>query len=285
MNGTFLLGILLDRYILTPFGHYLRLIRPYYSIPFSFEDEVMGFVELPDDVDGAFVAFFAPCSTYSLTELGLEYFNVKPTRFNFVGPGGLNFSSLAESVLKSEISLGVFIEMATHFGPLMQAAGGATPPPERVYDMRAVQLGDDECWADISFADNMPLAHLYLALGEVFGLKMNNDYSVFHDEAENRFAEYPGPRRAEKLKTNRPPATETALNQLDLEAKNAVLLVAYKQSAPFSTEPQIIRIGLELTATAPPEKGAGYPFITRMSPALTAQTQERYSDEGEHNEK
>jgi hypothetical protein len=186
---------------------------------------------------------------------------------------------MADTVLKSDVSLGVFIEMATHFAPLMQAAAKAAPPPAAIYTMRATRTDDAEMWADINFADNMQLSHLYLALGEVFGLKMNDDYSVFHDEAENRFAEFPGPKREQH--PGRPPAAATMLNQLDFEAKNAVLLVAYKQSVPFGPPPQTVRILLTLVHTLPPERGAGYPFITRLSPALSEETQERYMDNEE----
>jgi hypothetical protein len=78
----FEMGMLLDKWFITPFGYYFRFITPYYSYSYSFEEELgfyVKFLNMKTDEfsDEAFdAAIYSPCTSYCLSELGAEFFNL-----------------------------------------------------------------------------------------------------------------------------------------------------------------------------------------------------------------
>jgi hypothetical protein len=261
LSGTFVMGIVLDRFFFTPFGHFLRLIRPMYALPFAFTEEVVDYVNVCDDPEEAFVAFFAPCSSYTLTELGLKLFKMKATPENFFNVKDLPFDSMKESIFVSEDSLELFVQMAQHLSPLALANG----MPGMIYTFRIRLESDSAVWMHLHIAENNTLDALYEEIAEYFDLKANGDYSFFHDKTENRFAENQTKKRAAKAKSPKTTADKTTLSELDFEHMNTLLMSAYGQAAIFANDPPTIRFQLERLSEKEPNLQEMYPQPGRMS--------------------
>lgn len=78
---SFMLGLNIDKWFLTPFGYYLRLIDPCYLCNFSYYDEMEFFMAVHKEVQehGGTMdpALYSPCTFYRLTELGAELYDTK----------------------------------------------------------------------------------------------------------------------------------------------------------------------------------------------------------------
>ena len=261
LSGTFVMGIVLDRFFFTPFGHFLRIIRPMYALPFAFYEEVGDYVNVCEDPEEAFVAFFAPCSSYTLTDLGLQLLDIKPTEENYFDISQLPFDNMKDAIFVNNQSLATFVEMAQHLSPLVLSGG----LPGRIYTFRVRLESDTSVWMHLHVPDNLSLHQLYEEISEYFDLKDNEDFSFFHDKTENRFAEYPSAKRTAKAKNPRQSADECDLSDLDFEHMNCLILVAYNQAALFANEPQTVRLNLELMSEKEPAPGEMYPQPGRMS--------------------
>jgi len=266
ISGTFIMGIVMDRYFFTPFGHFLRLIRPLYALPFAIEDEITDFADSCDDPDEAFVAFFAPCSNYMLTDIGLKILNVKPTAENYFNAGELQFENMKDSIFASKESLEKFVEMATLLSP-MALSGGM---PSKVHVFRVRLESDSAMWLHIQLPDTFSLECLYDEIASYFKLKHNGEFSFFHDKIENRFAEYPSMKRVAKTKNPKTPAEECTLGELDFDHMKHMILAAYGQAQLFSQEAPVVRFTLERMSEKDPDFGETYPHISRVSKKLQA---------------
>lgn len=73
------MGILFDKYFLTPYGYYFKLINPYYGMPFDMVNEFMFIDSLAEDYGEIYLEdyediMYSPCTSYSLSKLGREYY-------------------------------------------------------------------------------------------------------------------------------------------------------------------------------------------------------------------
>ena len=261
LSGAFFMGIVLDRYFYTPFGHFLRIIRPLYALPFALAEELQAYVVVGGDPDEAFIAFFAPCSSYSLTDLGLKILNVKKTDSNYFNAADMNFENMKDTIFASEYAIEKFVEIAAIFSPVTSGGG----LPDKIYTFRTRLGSDSSVWAHVQVPDTFTLEELYDTLTGWFDLKNNGEYSFFHDKVENRFAEYPSSKRGAKTKTTKKPAELFTLAELDFEHMQTMILAAYGQSAIFSGEPPVVRLTLERLTSKDPDPDDLYPCISRAS--------------------
>jgi len=262
LSGTFVMGIVLDRFFFTPFGHFLRIIRPLYAIPFAFYEEVSDYINVCEDPEEAFVAFFAPCSSYTLTNLGLKLLNVAPTAENYFDAATvLPFEGMKNTIFQCDYSLATFVELAKHLAPL----GFANGMPGKIYNFRVRLESDSSIWLHLNIPESCTLDFLYEEIARYFDLKNNGEFSFFHDKTENRFAEYPSAKRAEKTKNPKTAAGETLLSALDFEHMNFLLLIAYNQSSMFAKEPPTVRLQLERLSVKDPDLDEVYPSVGRTS--------------------
>ncbi|MDR0273372.1 MAG: hypothetical protein LBI27_08670, partial [Clostridiales bacterium] len=170
LSGTFVMGIVLDRFFFTPFGHFLRIIRPMYALPFAFGDEVTDYINVCEDPEEAFVAFFAPCSSYTLTDLGLKLLDIAPNEENYFNASDLNFESMKNTIFADERTLVTFVKMAQYFSPF--AMGGF---PSQIYTFRIRLESDHSIWMHLHVPDNFTLENLYEEVAHYFNLKNNGE--------------------------------------------------------------------------------------------------------------
>ena len=263
ISNIFILGILFDRFFFTPYGYFLRLIRPMYTLPFCFEDEINDFVDFSDEAHEAFVAFFAPCSSYKLTGLGLSLLNTEATLENTFNANDLPFDSMIDIMFKDEESLANFVDMAGQIIPRMFDS----IMKGQIYTLRVRLVDDPSMWIHIQISEKASLHELYEEVAIHFSLKANGDYSFFHDKAENTFAEYSSAKRANR--TKKPlKSTDALLAELDFDHQRHMLLVAYSQAMPFTPGQQTIKFELELLSEKPPDFAEQYPRCARISKAM-----------------
>jgi len=266
LSGTFVMGIVLDRFFFTPFGHFLRLIRPMYVIPFDFASEISDYTNVCDDPEEAFVAFFAPCSSYTLTDLGLEIIEVEPSSENYCDIADIiPFETMMDSVFSSPNAMAIFVEMARYLSPL---AGSL---PKNIYTFRIRLDEDPSAWIHLQISDTATLQELYEEIAHVFELEPSDDYSFFHDKTENRFAEYASPQKIKSSKSKKVSTKKTpdiTLEELDFNHMGHMVLVSYSQGIPFGKVPLSIRFNLERLNEKPPELKYIYPRVSRTSAVM-----------------
>jgi hypothetical protein len=269
LAGTFLMGVVLDQHFYTPFGQYLKLIRPIYVLPFDFAGEMEDFLNSKiRGRDEVFIAFFAPCSNYTLTDMGLRALGVKPNERNHYDVGRhIPFTVLKDSLFADPEMIEVLVKIAQL---LPSAAANATARP--VYTFRVRMESDPTLWIHLHMPASALLRDLYAEAAPYFPIRENNDYSFFHDETENRFAEYPSPKRATPRNKK---TTDTPLDALDFGRQSRMVLTVYNQALPFGGEPTTVRLGLEMMGKKTAEPGCEYPRVVRMSKAMQV-----YDDEG-----
>ncbi|MCL2421637.1 MAG: hypothetical protein FWD03_07260 [Defluviitaleaceae bacterium] len=257
IQGTFLMGVFLDKYFLTPFGHYLKLIRPVYMLPFDFKNEISVFLEATadDNDDEVGLAFYAPCSRYYLTELGLEYFNVKPNHANYL--------DIENKLLFSDISA-LFEKTPAKMSDIqhIRAISEAFEQEHRIYSIKVKYLSEPRLWLNIDVSDITNLHRLFLELAYYFDLDKNAEYTFYPDEAENPFMAYASPNQLRRTKK----ASEATLEELSPEAgQNMVLAVSYPR---ISGSKHKERWSMEVTRVNQGKTGQLYPVVTRLGKGL-----------------
>jgi len=260
LAGTFMTGVFLDKFFFTPFGHFLKLIRPLYVLPFEFSGEITDYVDVSDDPEEVMIAFFAPCSSYTLTDLGIEYFGVEKTADNYFDTANiLPFAQMKDTVFASEEALHIFVAIGKHIGALQYEE-----EPEAVHTFRVRREDNPSMWAHLQMPTDDTLHDMYVEIAHCLDLKDNNDYTFYHDKVENRFAEYTSTKRSKGGKKT----ADTPLEEIDFEHQKMMLLVAYNQAVPFGDEAPTVRLHLELMHTKDPDPGHEYPRVSRASKAL-----------------
>jgi len=260
LAGTFMTGVLLDKFFFTPFGHFMKLIRPLYILPFEFGSEITEYINVSDDPEEGTIAFFAPCSSYTLTDLGLECLELEKTEDNYLDAAkSAPFEQMKDTIFSSQDSLTVFADIAKHLSPMRYEG-----PPEKIFTFRVRLESDTAIWAHLQMPADDSLHDMYEEIADCMGLKDNSDYTFYHDKKENRFAEYTSQRRAKRGRKT----SDTPLDDLDFEHQKQMLLVAYNQGLPFGNEAPTIRLELEMMSAKPPDDGYEYPRVSRVSKGL-----------------
>ena len=264
VHSSYMLGLAIDRYFLTPLGYFLRVVCPMYSFPLMFDEEVFGFMEVGEDPLANFFAFCAPAVNFKLTKLGLELFEIAPTPLNSFIPNSIPFEPLKDSVFQSEEALESFIDMAGQLLPAMLES----IMRGQVYTFRVRLVSKPSKWVHIQIFESSSLHDFFLEISQMFELKPTSEYSFFHDKTENFFAEYPSEKRASRSKKPRK-NTETLLAEVDFMHMKHMILAVFNQSVPFTQELPVVRFEIEFLNVREPDFDEDYPRISRMSKAMS----------------
>ena len=263
LAGTFMTGVFLDKFFFTPFGHFMKIIHPMYVLPFEFTNEIPDYARVSDDAEESLIAFFAPCSAYTLTDLGLELLGVAKTDTNYIdAAAAIPFEQMKNSVFSCKEALQVFVEIGRHIGALQM--DGLPLEDEEIYTFRVRFESDTSLWAHIQVPADANLHDMYVEIAACFDLKDNEDYAFFHDKTENRFREYASPKRHKRGKKR----VDVEFGSLDFEVQKNMLMVAYNQAIPFGGQEPTVRLELELMHIKPAEEDYEYPRVSRVSAGM-----------------
>lgn len=226
MSGIFVVGIMLDRLFFTPFGYFLRLIRPIYAMPMNIETEINNFVLALDLADDEFVAFFAPCTSYSLSELGLDLFRATPAPHVYFDSRTIISKDVVENAFVSGGGIQLFVYAARESIPVSEL-------PNAVYTFCVYNVESPDVWFHIQIPKAFTLHHLYEEIIDFHYMEEGDAYSFFHGRTENPFVEYIGGHGGERGRKpgtkGGPKATDKLTNiplmHLDFDHVGEMLLV------------------------------------------------------------
>ncbi len=229
ISSTFYLGILIDRVFFTPFGFYLRLINPGYLLPYDNLKEISYAVDAMNETEDISVAMFSPCSHFSLTELGLEFFKVNKNE-NYPE---INYDeSLFEKILAilqedknknliiNDDLLGYFISDKLYRNS------------KKIYELKIKLKNNKAFWKKIEFLEETTLKDLYLEICYEFNLDIKMDYSFFQNHDENPFSEYTSSFRKKGHKNTE----KVTLGDFIIDEKHKFVLALYNIISPFMDE-------------------------------------------------
>ena len=263
MSGIFILGVALDRLFFTPFGSFLRIIRPIYSIPFDMKNEISHFVNSIDSDNEDVSPFFAPCTSYMLSQLGLQLFGVEPTETNYFDSSMvLPPHLLNDPAFLSPFGMRLFINAT-------RAAIPVSELPDSVYSFRVFRKDDPDAWVIIQMPKAASLHYLYEEIADIFCIYDDDDYSFFHAQTESPFVEYTGPGPGSKRKPHK--HTNIPLMELDFEHMNYMLLAIYKE--------ETLKFSLQMLEETAPKPDVRYPITSEMSPEATEKYGDTYEDD------
>jgi hypothetical protein len=257
MSGTFYLGVILDKYFFTVFGYYLKLINPGYILPSDFCGELdyaMDTMKYAEDIS---LGMFAPCSHYTHTPLGSEFFGIARDddimgRLRHIPPGALDEMIAGSDKSQAE-------RIAKHL-----LASLTDTSDKRIYELKVKAVSNKSYWKNIEFPHTMNLHEVYLFLAFEFGCESNLNYEFYPDLALNPFTAHTSPKNKRRAKK----ADTTTLLDFPIEERSKFMLVLHDVPSPFAVEalPQKdFPLEIELIKVKGFETRKHYPYVTKIS--------------------
>lgn len=267
MSSIFFLGVMLDKLFFTPFGYFLKFVRPVYSIPFSIEDETEHFTdEIEDLEDGEIIsAFFAPCTSYTLTDLGAEFFGVEKTEENYLDTRFvLPPEILASGALVSPIGIRVFVDAAKAAVPLNERA-------DTIYTFRVCAQQIPTLWINIQIQKTATLHMLFEEVMDAFYITDDLGYNFYHGATESPFTEYVGIPWLESQKKAKysKKHSHIMLTEIDFDHMAHMILVAACSDAVYNMRDiNMQKFTLEWIDETAPEINVHYPYVSEASESM-----------------
>ena len=244
-TNTMALGFLYDKYFLSVFGYYLKLIDPFYSLPFEFEREVNYLSGIKnEDLEFLLSAIFMPSSHYRLTKLGSEYMK-KPAQAPEINiQDGQTAGGLIDEVLRApgDADLHKKLQNAHHIGGEFNKI---------IYEFKVWPRKCKDIWINLEIQATASLYQLFDEISFHFNLDPSTTYSFFLDKNENPFTEY------SNKNFNRPGKTPSVtLQQIIASEKREFLLAVHGHKFKFE---------MELLKTKDKSPKFIYPRVSRLS--------------------
>ena len=249
ISGAYLMGALLDKYFFTPFGYYLRMIRPVYVTPLLLNGEIGMFLEIYDDEDERRVAFYALCSCYYLTDFGLEYLNIKPTSTNYLDiKKRLPFKSMS----------GLFDDPPAEDVDMEALEMAFEREDYKVFSLKMKNMEDTSMWLNINASDITSLHRIFLEVSFFIDVPRDIEYTFYLDKSENPFTAYTSPNQTRRTKK----ASEVTLGDLALKKGHVMIL---DLRSPLFNEWGRVKWSITVTAVNQGMVGNVYPMVTALS--------------------
>ena len=270
MSGIFVLGIMLDRLLFTPFGYFLRLIRPIYAMPFNVEQEISQYTFAMECTDDEFAAFFSPCTSYTLSDLGLQILSAQPTPGNYFDSRKVIPKDAVATAFVSPVGIKMFVKAAREAIPVSEM-------PNAVYTFCVYDVNSPKAWLHLQLPKSFTLHSLYEEVVDVFYADVGETYSFFHGKTENPFVEYVGSLGGERART--PGArsgakafekhTNIPLATLDFNHVGEMILVVKR-----SGKQGVQKFAVQWLGEAMPDPQEYYPRISKLSDAAQKMLEE-----------
>ncbi len=264
MSSTFFLGIVIDKYFYTLFGFYLKLINPEYMLPYDIADDLSYAIESFHMEDEVEVSMFAPCYNYTLTELGMNFFNVKTSsQANLTIPDNLTLDAvfkLATNKLNNQSWLDKDLEILLRKIEEPYQA-------DTIWEIKIVLTNVKKLWIKMEVPENFTLHDLYNEVCYEFNLPTTNMYYFFADKTENPFIKYAPP----YYKKRSYKSEETQLLNLAFNENHVFVLVLESIQNPLeknSIPAKNLKFEITLLHIKPINPEKSYPRLTRESKAL-----------------
>ncbi len=256
--GIYYLGVGIDKYFLTTFGYYLKLITPLYVVPVNMlEDMAILYNAIRENLE-IDSEVYSPCSHYFLTPLGKEIFlnsDEQAPYEEFVANDQNDIKDIINSLYK-ESSKTV---KRTH------SSVAKTLPEYKVtvYRLKLSFISDKRFWITIEIPEDTTLAELHSQICYAFDFLAISEYSFYVGLEETPFKQYTP--EYNKMRTKK---TETvSIADLNLEPGDVLKYVINNNSSIFSGifKNNPVRFELQLVKIKPDEYSPLYPRIYKKS--------------------
>ena len=232
LSTAYTMGMVFDKWIFTPLGHYLSLLRPLYVLPYGMTEEI-DWVR-PTLLTGCDMSheFFSPCNYFSLTSLGEAVLH-----------------TVQESPLPSDFPP---LSLRDLEALLAARAMAFTPPPKvRTAYVLTVQYANDPlCWKWVEAFEDTPLEELYQSLLSYFGLEGGlHQFFLLPKTHASTTASHPLSQRwTYRLKELHLEENELLLHFPHLQdCRLKISLQLMRQIAKKETQPRLLRQSREIT--------------------------------------
>ena len=170
-SSFFYIGILLDKWFLTPLGDFLQMIQPIYYLPFYFVTTLNRISNLVVAKCSLQSELYSPCSVFELTSIGEAILGKKEEKQPL--PVRFDFPQVLEAIIRhAEVNL---------FEKIMQEQGIDTKIP--VCPIKISMVKQPKYWKIIELLDN---ASLYDICAEICSIFDFTDISMYSVTAEHK---------------------------------------------------------------------------------------------------
>lgn len=250
-------GINLDKWFLTPFSYYFRLIEPIYMYEFSYTDEMLFLInavktnETINDETVIDSALYAPCTKYKLSKLGKEFFGAvyddnPPYLFE-----NMNIDEIIDSATA-----------ATDDGKIRIL--DLYEPEYNVCTIRLSLKNEENLWIDIQLKESTTLDDLHMYIMNLFRSQVIICQGYrFYKLPESPFTEYTPP----FMDTRGPHTNDNTISSV-LEIGENFFYDLFTLDA-FNDEDEDtegLTINIEFINISKREKGVIYPKVIGFSP-------------------
>ena len=168
-SSFFYMGILLDKWFLTPLGDFLQIIQPIYYLPFYFVTTLNRISNLVVAKCSLQAELYSPCSVFDLTSIGETVLEKKEEKQPL--PVHLDFPQILDAIIRhTEINL---------FENIMQGINSNIT----VCPIKVSIVKHPEYWKIIEMLDNATLYDICTEICSVFDL---TDISIYSVTAEHK---------------------------------------------------------------------------------------------------
>lgn len=254
LSTTYVLGILLDRCFLTPFGRYFAVIQPLYTLPYKFEEEIGYCCE--SLIDTSLVdmsdALFSPCTQYFTTKLGAKIFNTKRD---------LSIYDIYEKMPVDKM-IEYFVESNKEN---MIDAFEDEEAQMMVWEIKIKFIDEKTYWKKIEIANYMTLEKVHMEICRHFSFDPKVEYSIFLNTDMSPFYEYVSPNKNTR---NNKRTDKTTLLELNIEKGQKLIYKYNSDEYGFTKREGELYMELELFKYRIIPKGKFYTRVTGVSKAM-----------------
>ena len=166
VSSVLFLGVLIDKWLITPLGYYMGLLSPAYASPYSFSEDY-DYIR-PVLTTGCDLSFelFAPANYYVLTDKGEEIF----------GCTQKNKSSFTINGKVTETDLGEIIQAYDIFTSVFSSSLTKKQKSDKIYRLKISFKNDSSMWKILDMPHNSTLAELKEKINTFFGFPDTDSY-------------------------------------------------------------------------------------------------------------
>ncbi len=251
MSSTYYMGIMIDRWLITTFGHYLKLIQPLYLFPVNMKKEINNIYDtiMLNISTDLITSVYNPYSHYYMTPLGSKVFNsVKST------------DSYWDTLEKVPIET-IFRITLSYINERLEQNELMKEDKFIVYSLRITDIKNKKYWKVLEIQAGKTLHNLHEIISSIFYTDIYCNYSFYMDMDKNPFTAYTSTLN-EKRKSKKTETTKLA--ELNLKEKQTIL---YDSEEIFmeNVKTQKYEFKVEVIKIKYNNESFEYPRISRIS--------------------
>lgn len=240
LSSFFFMGILLDKWFLTPLDSFLHVIQPLYYMPYCFISVLNNLSSLLIMENDVSMELYTPCSHYSLTSIGEDLF--------LDGASGENTQEMPRHLDFKQIMTAIDHELKTQvFDKILQEQS----TQEIVYTFKVKYAHNKRHWKVLEFLSDIRLSDFCRELSMAFGFENVEDYTLTildHNEFPMDYSPYDSKKSVNKAELVRlsafslPPGRKLFFTPaFDKKRKLELELLKTEQRNPYVIYPRIQR--------------------------------------------